>query len=57
MKKDLMKILCCPTCKGALTLHIKEEKDDEIMLGSLQCKQCNVSYEIEKGIPNLLPKK
>ena len=34
----------------------KEEKDD-IIQGQLECKKCNVSYEIEDGIPNLLPKK
>lgn len=55
MKKDLMDILCCPVCKGDLTLTVKKEEDGEIIDGSLYCKQCNETYPIEDGIPNLLP--
>lgn len=57
MKKDMMDILCCPTCKGELTLNVKEEKDNEIINGSLTCSSCDVTYDIVDGIPNLLPKK
>jgi uncharacterized protein len=55
MKKDLMDILCCPVCKGDLTLTIKKEEDGEIIDGSLYCARCNETYPIEDGIPNLLP--
>ncbi|MFO8077796.1 MAG: methytransferase partner Trm112 [Thermoplasmatota archaeon] len=57
MKKNMMDILCCPTCKGELALKVKEEKDNEIINGSLTCSSCKVSYDIIDGIPNLLPKK
>jgi uncharacterized protein YbaR (Trm112 family) len=57
MKKTLLNIICCPTCKGSLTLKIDEEKDDEIQKGTLHCQSCNVTYNITDGIPNLLPKK
>ncbi len=53
----MMDILCCPTCKGELALKVKEEKDNEIINGSLTCSSCKVSYDIIDGIPNLLPKK
>ncbi len=53
----MMDILCCPTCKGELTLNVKEEKDNEIINGSLTCSSCDVTYDIVDGIPNLLPKK
>jgi len=56
MKKDLLDILCCPTCKGDLELKIKKEEKDEIIEGTFTCKKCNCTYLIEDGIPNLLPK-
>jgi uncharacterized protein YbaR (Trm112 family) len=56
MKKDLMEIICCPTCKGDLSLVIEQEDEKEIVKGNLTCKKCSVDYPIEDGIPNLLPK-
>jgi uncharacterized protein YbaR (Trm112 family) len=55
MRKDLMEILACPMCKGELTLTIDEEKDDEVINGTLFCAKCNERYPIEDSIPNLLP--
>ena len=51
-----MDIICCPTCKGDLTLFIEKEENNDIISGSLTCKKCNYIYTIEDGIPNLLPK-
>ena len=56
MKKDMVKILCCPTCKGDLELDVKKEEKGEIIEGSFTCKKCNCNYSIDDGIPNLLPK-
>ena len=55
MKKDLMDILACPVCKGKLTLTVEQEKDGEIVAGSLYCGKCDHTYPIEDTIPNLLP--
>ncbi|UZE91742.1 MAG: methytransferase partner Trm112 [Methanosarcinales archaeon] len=55
MKKDLMDILACPMCKGDLELKVEEEKNDEIITGTLYCAKCDERYPIEDGIPNLLP--
>ncbi len=55
MRKDLMEILACPMCKGELQLTVDEEKNDEIITGSLFCEKCNERYPIEDSIPNLLP--
>ena len=55
MRKDLMEILACPTCKNSLELEVKEERDEEVITGTLLCRQCNQSYPIEDSIPNLLP--
>jgi uncharacterized protein YbaR (Trm112 family) len=54
MKRDLMEILCCPVCKGDLELKVDVERD-EIIEGSLYCKNCNHRYEIKDAIPDLLP--
>jgi len=55
MKKELMDILACPVCKGELELSIEEEKEREIVAGSLYCSRCDVRYPIVDTIPNLLP--
>jgi uncharacterized protein len=55
MRKDLMEILACPMCKSELTLTIDEEKNDEVIRGTLLCSKCNERYPIEDSIPNLLP--
>jgi len=56
MKRTLLPILCCPVCKGDLTLRVKEENETEILEGGLYCAACDVEYPIEEGIPDLLPR-
>lgn len=55
MKRDLMRILACPLCKGELKLEITAEEGGEICSGSLTCAACQQVYPIDEGIPNLLP--
>lgn len=55
MKRDLMEILCCPMCKGDITLSVIREEGIEIKDGTLYCQKCNIFYPIENGIPNMLP--
>lgn len=55
MRKDLMDILACPVCKGNLELRIEEDREEEVIKGSLHCAKCNETYPIEDSIPNLLP--
>lgn len=55
MKKELMDILACPVCKGELQLSITEEKDGDVVSGSLYCQKCDYRYPITESIPNLLP--
>jgi uncharacterized protein YbaR (Trm112 family) len=54
MKKDMMNILCCPTCKSSLELIVKKEHNDDIITGSLQCTHCKKTYPILDGIPNFI---
>ncbi|MDD1719825.1 MAG: methytransferase partner Trm112 [Methanoregulaceae archaeon] len=56
MKRRLLDILCCPTCKGDLRLSVTAEEGDEIIGGTLTCQSCGVDYPIEEGIPDLLPR-
>lgn len=63
MKEDLLDILRCPECKGKLDLEIlesnpeseNEESQIEIEEGKLECEDCNITYPIEDGIPNMIP--
>ncbi|MDD1703906.1 MAG: methytransferase partner Trm112 [Methanoregula sp.] len=55
MRRSLMDILCCPVCKGDITLNAETEDEKEILEGTLHCARCNVDYPIHEGIPNLLP--
>lgn len=55
MKPELMDILACPVCKDSLKLNVVEEKDGDVITGSLFCQKCNHSYPIKESIPNLLP--
>ena len=55
MRRKLMDILVCPTCKGQLNLEVSVERGDEIVEGSLTCDVCDETYPIEDTIPNMLP--
>ncbi len=61
MKTDLLDIIACPVCKGALDLDAHEIAPDgapdagEVLTGTLTCEPCGERYPIAGGIPNLLP--
>jgi len=57
LKKELVKILCCPDCKADLELRVKKASKQEVLEGSLRCGKCKIDYPIEDGIPNLLPQR
>lgn len=46
LSKELLDILACPKCKGAI--HLTEEQD------GLICDACRLLYEIRDGIPIML---
>ena len=56
MKRELVDILCCPTCKADLALTVEEEKDGDILTGFFVCSKCKTKYPISDGIPDLLPR-
>jgi len=55
VRPDLLEILCCPVCRGDLTLTVRRKDGEEIVDGTLACPKCPADYPIEDGIPNLLP--
>ena len=55
MRKDLVPILACPVCKSPLELTATEEKDGDVVSGSLFCRKCSHAYPVNDPIPNLLP--
>ena len=55
MRMTLMEILVCPMCRGDLDLTVTKQDGDEIVSGSLRCKECQEEYPIEDTIPNMLP--
>jgi uncharacterized protein len=55
VRPELLEILCCPVCRGTLTLNVGTRNGEEIETGALRCAACRVDYPIEEGIPNLLP--
>ena len=46
VKKELLDILACPKCKGAI--HLTEKED------GLVCDTCKLLYEIRDDIPIML---
>ena len=55
MRLDLMEILVCAVCRGNLHLAISAQEEDEIVEGTLTCKECGEVFPIEDTIPNMLP--
>ena len=55
MRLDLMEILVCAVCRGDLDLDISVQEEDEIVEGTLTCKECGEIFPIEDTIPNMLP--
>ncbi len=55
MERVLLEILCCPVCKGELELRDADEREGEIVSGTLVCRACAERYPISDGIPNMLP--
>ena len=51
ISKDLLKILACPKCKGALKLKEKSTTHGD---EGLTCDKCKLLYPIIGGIPVML---
>jgi 2-polyprenyl-3-methyl-5-hydroxy-6-metoxy-1,4-benzoquinol methylase len=54
MQRQIMEILRCPNCKHTLTLTEKEATADEVIEGTLECRDCGKSFEIIRGVPRMI---
>jgi ubiquinone/menaquinone biosynthesis C-methylase UbiE len=55
VKRRLLDLICCPTCKSPFTLISEALEADDIQEGSLKCSKCQKEYPVIKGIPRILP--
>ena len=46
LSRELVEILVCPKCKGAIMLRTDES--------AFECKNCRLVYAVVDGIPNFL---
>jgi Uncharacterized conserved protein len=55
MKKETLKLMICPVCRGSLEAKPEEETNTEIISGNLFCSSCKIYFPIENRIANMLP--
>jgi ubiquinone/menaquinone biosynthesis C-methylase UbiE len=53
MRHAASEILCCPACRGELSLG-ENQGSGMVERGSLSCVRCAQSYPIERGIPRFI---
>ncbi len=55
MTPDLLDILACPDCHGALSLTVIGEVEGRIESGTLRCAECARTFPILRYIPRFVP--
>lgn len=55
MKRRYLDILCCPHCRGELIVTEERTEGDEILEGTLLCKNCSRRFPIQQGTAILVP--
>jgi len=55
MKPRLLSYIVCPQCGSSFDARAEREQDGEIFDGSLQCRGCQASFPVIRGIPRFLP--
>jgi SAM-dependent methyltransferase len=58
MLRRLADLLICPAClpeETALSCHVDERRDEDVVRGALDCPRCGARYPISEGIAALLP--
>lgn len=53
MKSQLLDLICCPACHGALTVSETNRREPEIWCGQLICQTCSATYPIQDGLAHL----
>ncbi len=55
MTPDLLEILACPDCRGALSLTASSHDEGRIDSGTLRCASCERTFPIVRHIPRFVP--
>lgn len=55
LTQEIVKILRCPDCGGALRAEVAGGTDEHIDSGELGCSACDARYPIQGGVPDLVP--
>jgi|GEM_PF-1749338 len=57
MKNDTLSLVSCPVCRSLESLSFSGEswRTEEIGNGVITCSQCNTSYPVHNGVPDLIP--
>jgi len=51
LKEKLLSYLVCPSCTGSLDLSVDQLDQNEIIAGTLRCRNCASSFPITRGVP------
>lgn len=54
MKNELLKYLICPSCRGQISLNVRKKVKNEIITGTINCKNCKNVFPITEGIPRFV---
>ena len=54
MNSRALSLLCCPYCRGELSVPSSDGRGESIEEGAAWCSQCEVAYPVKAGILNLL---
>src|SRR5258708_23842146 len=55
MTPDLLEILACPDCRGALSLTASSHDEGRIDSGTLRCASCERTFPMVRLIPRCVP--
>jgi SAM-dependent methyltransferase len=55
MRRTLLDIILCPTCRSSFTLAAFASEGTEVLDGALTCTACAATYPVIAGVPRLLP--
>ena len=53
MQEELLELICCPACRGRITVQVLEEDEVEWLAGQLTCEKCGEHYRLKDGMPFL----
>ena len=54
LKTELLQYLVCPTCKGQISINVHKKIKNEIINGTINCKNCKNTFPVTEGIPRFV---